>query len=108
MQRNLTKIEGNVRELEAKLKHEQDKFKTYNKDLKEAEKRYICRPASVYSLVCESVVYSSLFLPGFSANAHQDELDLLLLDHSLSIKITIHHIRIHLVQVVLCLRRTAS
>ena len=27
-------------ELEAKLKYEQDKFKTYNKDLKEAEKRY--------------------------------------------------------------------
>ena len=39
MQRNLNKIEGNVKELEAKLKHEQDKFKTYNKDLKEAEKR---------------------------------------------------------------------
>lgn len=40
VQRNLTKIEGNVRELEAKLKHEQDKFKTYNKDLKEAENRH--------------------------------------------------------------------
>lgn len=39
VQRNLTKIEGNVGELEAKLKHEQEKFKTYNKDLKEAEKK---------------------------------------------------------------------
>ena len=39
VQRNLTKIESNVTQLEAKLKHEQDKFKTYNKDLKEAEKR---------------------------------------------------------------------
>ena len=27
-------------QLEAKLQHEQEKFKTYNKDLKEAEKRY--------------------------------------------------------------------
>ncbi len=42
LQRNLTKIEGNVTELEAKLKHEQDKFKMYNKDLKEAEKRCAC------------------------------------------------------------------
>lgn len=40
LQRNLNKIESNVVELEAKLKHEQEKFKTYNKDLKEAEKRY--------------------------------------------------------------------
>lgn len=47
VQRNLTKIEGNVRELEAKLKHEQDKFKTYNKDLKEAENRYAHTLASV-------------------------------------------------------------
>ncbi len=39
VQRNLTKIEGNVGELEAKLKHEQEKFQTYNKDLKEAEKK---------------------------------------------------------------------
>ncbi len=39
VQRNLTKIEGNVGDLEAKLKHEQEKFKTYNKDLKEAEKK---------------------------------------------------------------------
>ena len=51
MQRNLTKIEGNVRELEAKLKHEQDKFKTYNKDLKEAEKRHVHRLASMQSPV---------------------------------------------------------
>lgn len=40
LQRNLNKIESNVAELEAKLKHEQEKFKTYHKDLKEAEKRY--------------------------------------------------------------------
>ncbi|KAL0027544.1 hypothetical protein WJX77_009918 [Trebouxia sp. C0004] len=39
-QRNLTKIEGNVGDLDAKLKHEQEKFKTYNKDLKEAEKKF--------------------------------------------------------------------
>ena len=39
VQRNLTKVEGNVGELEAKLKHEQEKFKTYNKDLMEAEKK---------------------------------------------------------------------
>lgn len=39
VQRNLTKIEGNVGELEAKLKHEQENFKTYDKDLKEAEKK---------------------------------------------------------------------
>ena len=43
LQRNLNKIESNVVELEAKLKHEQEKFKTYNKDLKEAEKRYALR-----------------------------------------------------------------
>ena len=51
VQRNLTKIEGNVRELEAKLKHEQDKFKTYNKDLKEAENRHVHRLASALSPV---------------------------------------------------------
>lgn len=52
VQRNLDKIESNVAELEAKLKHEQDKFKTYNKDLKEAEKRYaVCRPA-LWGCVC--------------------------------------------------------
>lgn len=39
VQRNLTKIEGTAGELEAKLKHEQEKFKTYNMDLKEAEKK---------------------------------------------------------------------
>ena len=31
-----------MNELEAKLKHEQEKFKTYNKDLKEAENRCTC------------------------------------------------------------------
>ena len=55
LQRNLNKIESNVAELEGKLKHEQEKFKTYNKDLKEAEKRCalctaVC-PADVHHLV---------------------------------------------------------
>ena len=40
LQRNLNKIESNVAELEAKLKHEQEKCKTYNKDRKGAETRY--------------------------------------------------------------------
>ena len=60
MQRNLTKIEGNVRELEAKLKHEQDKFKSYNKDLKEAENRHVCRPASVKSPVPKVVLCAQM------------------------------------------------
>ncbi|KAK9829009.1 hypothetical protein WJX72_003379 [[Myrmecia] bisecta] len=39
-QRNLDTIERNLTELEAKLKHEQDKFRDYNRDLKTAEERY--------------------------------------------------------------------
>ena len=69
LQRNLNKIESNVAELEGKLKHEQEKFKTYNTDLKEAEKRCalctaVC-PADVHHLVlstlvkCESVNVAS-------------------------------------------------
>lgn len=60
MQRNLTKIEGNVRELEAKLKHEQDKFKTYSKDLKEAENRHVCRPDLLALFCCSIVVLACL------------------------------------------------
>ena len=57
LQRNLTKIEGNVSELEAKLKHEQEKFKTYNKDLKEAEKRYVSRQLEAH-LWSSALAYS--------------------------------------------------
>ena len=62
VQRNLTKIEGNVRELEAKLKHEQDKFKTYNKDLREAENRHVCRPASMQSPVVKVMLCAQVQL----------------------------------------------
>ncbi|BDA46592.1 Structural maintenance of chromosomes protein 4 [Coccomyxa sp. Obi] len=39
-QRNIDKIQSNLVELEAKLKHEQEKFQTYGQDLKDAEKKY--------------------------------------------------------------------
>ena len=37
LQRNVDKIEGNLRQLETKLEHERAKYQTYNKDLEEAE-----------------------------------------------------------------------
>ena len=39
LQRNIDKIQSNLVELEAKLKHEQEKFQTYGQDLKDAEKK---------------------------------------------------------------------
>ncbi|EIE19557.1 RecF/RecN/SMC protein [Coccomyxa subellipsoidea C-169] len=39
-QRNIDKIASNLVELEAKLKHEQDKFQTYGQDLKDAESKF--------------------------------------------------------------------
>ena len=39
VQRNLAKSEASVTELEAKLKHEQEKFQSYGEDLKQAEAR---------------------------------------------------------------------
>ena len=39
VQRNLAKSEASVTELEAKLKHEQEKFQSYGEDLKHAEAR---------------------------------------------------------------------
>ena len=39
VQRNIDKIASNLVELEAKLKHEQEKFQTYGQDLKDAEKK---------------------------------------------------------------------
>ena len=41
MQRNIDKIAGNLAELEAKLKHEQDKHAAYSADLKAAEERCV-------------------------------------------------------------------
>ena len=39
VQRNLTKSEASITELEAKLKHEQEKFQSYGEDLEKAEAR---------------------------------------------------------------------
>lgn len=41
VQKNIDKIQSNLAELNARLKHEQGKFKTYNVDMQEAEIRYI-------------------------------------------------------------------
>lgn len=42
MQKNIDKIQSNLAELEARLKHEQAKFKNYNVDMQEAETRCVC------------------------------------------------------------------
>ena len=42
VQKNIDKIQSNLAELEARLKHEQAKFKNYNVDMQEAETRCIC------------------------------------------------------------------
>jgi outer membrane murein-binding lipoprotein Lpp len=62
-QRNIDKITSNLAELEAKLKHEQEKFAAYNTDLQKAEQR--CAPAhqSLSLLVaCSSCVHSWLLM----------------------------------------------
>ena len=38
-QKNIDKIQSNLAELDAKLKHEQGKFKAYGADMQEAEAR---------------------------------------------------------------------
>ena len=43
VQRNLAKSEASVTELEAKLRHEQEKFQSYGEDLKQAEARCLAR-----------------------------------------------------------------
>ena len=40
-QKNIDKIQSNLAELGTRLKHEQEKFKTYHVDMQEAETRYI-------------------------------------------------------------------
>lgn len=42
MQKNIDKIQSNLAELDARLKHEHGKFKTYNADMQEAEARCAC------------------------------------------------------------------
>ena len=39
VQRNIDKIQGNLAELEAKLKHEQEKFESYSANMQDAETR---------------------------------------------------------------------
>ncbi|CAK0785709.1 hypothetical protein CVIRNUC_008920 [Coccomyxa viridis] len=39
-QKNIDKIQGNLAELEAKLKHEQEKFKSYSANMQDAETRF--------------------------------------------------------------------
>ena len=39
VQKNIDKIQGNLAELEAKLKHEQEKFKSYSANMQDAETR---------------------------------------------------------------------
>lgn len=61
MQRNIDKIQSNLKELEAKLQHEREKSKTYNEDLKIAEKKCAflpiksqsCRTPHTTWLLCE-------------------------------------------------------
>ena len=50
MQRNIDKIAGNLAELEAKLKHEEDKHTAYSADLKAAEQR--CVPILCLTVCC--------------------------------------------------------
>ena len=42
VQKNIDKIQSNLAELDARLKHEQGKFKSYNGDMQEAESRCAC------------------------------------------------------------------
>ena len=39
VQKNIDKIQGNLAELEVKLKHEQEKFKSYSANMQDAETR---------------------------------------------------------------------
>ena len=39
VQKNIDKIQGNLAELEAKLKHEQEKFRSYSANMQDAETR---------------------------------------------------------------------
>ena len=39
MQKNIDKIQGNLAELEAKLTHEREKFKSYSANMQDAETR---------------------------------------------------------------------
>lgn len=41
LQRNIDKIQSNLKELEAKLQHEREKSKTYNEELKIAETKCV-------------------------------------------------------------------
>lgn len=72
LQRNIDKIAGNLAELEAKLKHEQDKHAAFSEDLKAAEER--CVPVSCPAHGCMHCAHPCPEQAGWDAGAHSATL----------------------------------